>query len=408
MVRVEGELLKLLEVAGFLQKGGAAQEGNFLEVLNKLMSQLLIGNNLSQENPSQEATPTPTKNSQGRTLDRNFNVERLLAFLSSQNIQFLGDKVVISEKIQASPDVNLVKDFLNREFPTMSKSKIKSLFKFPQDLEIKNLAVFPQYEEFKKHFKKVLKPVIEPFKNHKITLHNEENLKDSSLISEAKKAYELGIPVQDKADILESKIHKKVANLIETDFPIKLKDAEGVLNTSKLKLNKEFNPEVVRELTRAVEGGKENPKEKRLGSELSQRAYDIQISSLQNKVKEPERAEGVLPVIREAVFREEGKLKRASVKLDNLNLEVKLVRDKVNLQFLLPQGKENMLGFFDYLKISQILNSMGLRVESFTVNGQELNRQRIKDREKDNINLNEPTQKDRDYLNASSSFSVAL
>ena len=215
------------------------------------------------------------------------------------------------------------------------------------------------------------------FKNPVISFDStkSENLEDYFAFPKAKKIYEL-------VDFPESKTELSLEQIQ------KFKEAESVLSTEKGLTNKEFNSGAL----------KESP----------HRAYDLQISSLPEKVKESEVRENFLPVIREAVFKEEGHLKRASLKLENLNLEVRLIKDRIDLQFFLPQGKENVLGFFDYLRISQILNSMGLRVESFVVNGQEFNKTKTRDREKDNINLNEPNQKDRGYLNASPSFSVVL
>ncbi len=394
MVRIEGELIKLLDVSGFFQQGGANQKGDFLEIFNKLISELLGKNGSSGEDQIVESNkPFDSKSTP-------INPDRLLASLMPLSIRIFSSQV--DTKGKPFQGENLSKTSLDKEIPLMPQIKKE---KFPQPLSVKVLG-----EVYKQPHKVVVKTYTDfgetKVKDIKHFPLNEENLKSFLLFQKVKQAYELRNTEREfnLSPIDDDK--KTLPDLPGRHFPEEFRDASGVLNTTRSK--KEFNPEVVKELVRVVESGKETFKEKTSRAEFPVKAYEIHISSLPSKVKEPERTEGVLPVIREALFREEGKVKRASVRLENLNLEVKLIKDRVNLQFLLPHGKENTLGFFDYLKISQILNSMGLRVESFAVNGQEFNRIRMREKEKDNINLNEHSQKNRDYLNARSSFSISL
>ncbi len=171
---------------------------------------------------------------------------------------------------------------------------------------------------------------------------------------------------------------------------------------------KEISSSVYREVGKLGEKKRKAVRDNAITEGSSQKAYEIEIHSFPQRVKGVENSEGVVPVIRKALFKEDGKVKRAVLKLDNLGIEVRLVRDKLNVHFSLPNGKENVLGFFDYLKIAHILGSMGLRVESFSVNGVELNRPKLRTRDKDNINVDEPIQKDRSYTDSGFSFSIVL
>lgn len=244
-----------------------------------------------------------------------------------------------------------------------------------------------------------------------------ENLSDGQDASEGNSKIGTLFPTIKVREVYENRSKEKVSvdsfainsrAFPEESLPSKFKDAEGVSILKRKIINKEVFTEDYAKLRLPLKAERKPERAERQDIQLPSRAYEIELGSLSREVRTLERTESTLPVIREAVFREEGKVKRAFVKVENINIEVKLIRDRVEIQFSVPSGKESMLGFMDYLKISQILNSVGLRVEGFSVNGQEVNRPRLRLKEKDNINLDELAQKGRDYLNGSPSFSVAL
>ena len=382
-MRVEGEILKLLEFSGLPQGGGV--NGDFLEILNNLIAQLIGGSNVPQNRVSNKASTPEFEN----TSIKKSKFDGLNASFIYQYLGILGNNTTISKKAQPE-NVSISRKSLSNKVSLVSTEKLRKLLN--KDLKVKKFFSFSEYiipQKFLYDFKGFIG----------------KDINESFLIPEIKKNYrsitkeELSYSAEKPSESREN-VHK------DKGF-IQFRYAEGVLkNSNKEVLKGGLKSKEIRELAKIGEAKRESRDSKHL--EASSKAYEIQLSSVPDRVKESERVEGLSPVIKEAIFKEDGKIKKALVKLEDLNLEVKLVKDKVNLNFWTAQGKENLFGFFDYLKISQILNSIGLRVESFTVNGQELNKQRMRLKEKDNINLDELAQKGRDYLNGSPSFSVAL
>lgn len=401
MVRVEAELLNLLEKLALsqTQKGVSSEGSNFLEVFSKLFLQEFGKGELSNGETPAEGTSIQAekRGSPFPTTD----VGKFISLVFFQNVQFPANTNPVEKTEQSQPKKEIpvkalqaegkfIGNKLPKNLPLILLTTLKKGVS-EQDLIVLN-GVPESGETATAKVSKVKVPI-------------------SPLLKEA---YEAPKILGKEGSLTGKQTHGKATDFLEVVFPVEFKYAKDVVKNESMKsLTEKFNAgnintDVYRELTDIKKVHKETAKKNSQKVENPERAYTIQISSLPNKVKEVQRKEGILPVIREAVFREEGKIKKASVKLDNLNLEVKLVQNKVDIRFSVPHGKENLLGFFDYIKISQILNSMGFRVEGFSVNGQEFNRQRLREREKDNINLNEQAQADRNYLNSHSSFSIAL
>ncbi len=374
-MKVEGELLKLFIGNLFPVSGGAREEVSFAEVFNQFLTQLTEGEKSPEENRPEIKT------------------DKLLSLLPFQNGYFPA-QVPIKERVSLTKKINFENRVLQKDAHFEGNRSNTIDFKVARK-ELRHKP-FRELEAIE---------ILE--KSPKNPIGFENNLKDETYLLpvKAKKSYKAG----PETNSSKGKALTDISSFPEKSSLLKFKDAEGVSNYFNFKnINKEID--------KKVEGEKRlilKPEGKLAGSEkstvhLPSKAYEIELSPLPREVKSLERVESALPVIREAVFKEDGKVKKAFVKVENINIEVKLIRDRVEIQFSVPNGKESMLGFMDYLKISQILNSVGLRVEGFSVNGQEVYRPRLRLREKDNINLDELTQKGRDYLNGSSSFSIAL
>jgi len=126
-----------------------------------------------------------------------------------------------------------------------------------------------------------------------------------------------------------------------------------------------------------------------------------------NTESEEKKVEGKL--FQEVQISEGKNLKKIVLKTENFKMDVKLFKDSVSLKLLLGNSPEHVFTNIDAIKISQIFQSAGFRVESLNVNGSEWYRERGKSRERGNIsNLDETSSADISTHSTDSSFSLLL
>ncbi len=390
-MRIEGELIKLLELSKIPLKGENGESLSFLEIFKNLFNQF------QKEN---EVFPAGS----------NLNLKDTQNFSLKPEAFFIRRFFVEEEKVIPK---SLQKEVGKRPSQIQDKSReiVKTILpqKFPLTEGEYNAPIFPLFTE-KLEMLPIEKGVL-PKKSISISIEGNKVFKNFLIFGkqrEIKKEDEGFYPVyKDELEI--SNLEKPLRLISDKVIYSEFKYAEGVINKEKLKKIKEVAvkdifKDIITDNLKELKGRKETKTNVEVNAP---KAFNIEIDTLPKKVETSERLEGFQPVLKEALFKEEGKVKRASIRFENLRLELKLVKDKVDINFFFS-GKENFLNFFDYLRISHILNSMGLRVESFSVNGNELGKVRVKHREKDNIYVNELSEKDRDSFNNSSSFSIAL
>ncbi|WP_461829151.1 hypothetical protein [Aquifex sp.] len=371
MVKIEGELLKFFSVKALAESGGAKEELSFVDILKELLftpaTDELPPSSAKENKAEIKPEESPLFFPIPRGYEAGLNQEKVSfpSKIPSGNSQFQRSTPPSAERPLNPATISEEEHTGQGHSPAKEPFNVKAFVPVPEAEPSREITPLPPLKVIGTY---------ESYGDYRINGDRDQ----------------IDFRVSPKKDLYSE-----------------FKDAEGVFNIKRI-----IDKNTVRDV-----GGLQRlyPKaEKRAHQSDGQtvqhppKAYEIELGSLPREVKPLERTEGAIPVLREAIFREEGKVKRAFVKVENIGIEVKLVRDRVDIQFSLPNGRESMLGFIDYLKISQILSSMGLRVEGFSVNGQEVNRPRLKLKEKDNINLDELTQKGRDYLNGSPSFSVAL
>jgi len=106
------------------------------------------------------------------------------------------------------------------------------------------------------------------------------------------------------------------------------------------------------------------------------------------------------------IFEKDGE-KKVTVKFKELGFEIRFLQDTAKLKFTLNQQLANFITSYDVVRISQIFQSLGVKLESVSINGQEIYG-RDKNKDRGNIRLDESTHKNNNTSGCNSSFSVFL
>ena len=99
-------------------------------------------------------------------------------------------------------------------------------------------------------------------------------------------------------------------------------------------------------------------------------------------------------------------IKKVKVEIKDIGVEMRFLKENATLFLKLKDFNHAFITNYDALRISQIFQSAGFRLESLNVNGSEVYKDREKERERCNIGVNEPDE--NTYNTSSSNFSILL
>lgn len=203
-------------------------------------------------------------------------------------------------------------------------------------------------------------------------------------------------------------------NIENTDESLNLFDKINLENLKdyginiKLKLHNRVDKEVFYSLnfqTKTLTSkGRFERKESKSGEIYH--AVQVEIKELPQESMKVQESEKSLMLKDFRMFEKDGE-KRVMVKFNELGFEIRFLRDTAKLRFTLNQQLANFITSYDAVRISQIFQSFGVKLESVNINGQEIyNREKNKD--KGNIKVNESTHKSDNTYGYGNSFSIFL
>ncbi len=149
---------------------------------------------------------------------------------------------------------------------------------------------------------------------------------------------------------------------------------------------------------------------KERGKEGEGRDFFLNLTSLadEERVSWEELRTQAIKKVKDIRIVDGGETKRITLKTEDVRIEAKLLKDSVSLRIFLQNQRDSLLSGIDFIKISQIFQSAGLRIESFSVNGNEFFRERVRYRERGNISVDGFVSEDNSSLDPGSSLSLLL
>ncbi|RUM31939.1 MAG: hypothetical protein DSY42_02020, partial [Aquifex sp.] len=109
-------------------------------------------------------------------------------------------------------------------------------------------------------------------------------------------------------------------------------------------------------------------------------AVQVEIKELPQERIKVQESEKSLMLKDFRIFEKDGE-KRITVKFNELGFEIRFLQDTAKLRFTLNQQLANFITSYDAVRISQIFQSLGVKLESVNINGQEIyGRNKSKDR----------------------------
>ncbi|GAB6066287.1 hypothetical protein JCM9492_13800 [Aquifex pyrophilus] len=183
-------------------------------------------------------------------------------------------------------------------------------------------------------------------------------------------------------------------------------DTDTLINIKNLiKIKKNYKPEEtfvdfpIKEL-------KNSKKEEKSDYDLKKKPpVIVEIKELPRENIETKRVE-IKKIVKDFTVIEEKNVKKVKVEIKDMGIEMRFLKENATLFLRFKDFNNSFITNYDAVRISQIFQSAGFRLESLNVNGSEIYRDREKERERSNIGVNE-TDENTDNT-TSSNFSILL